>query len=221
VSAGGIANSSVSQHDSLCALIDRYPSCFALSLFHQPHLTNPLFPFSASQGQQTNRPSLMAIHLFSSHAANGTICLRPLPNEHGKNLAIGVTAKTFMTYMTAACLAITTLSAFVLKSQHLLRYTRPKEQRQIIRIVFMPAWFCLVSMLSMLSYEHSIYFRPITDVYEAWCIPGLFLLYLEYVCPDEGARAKYFANLPVGEKKGQKLPQDTGAKWIKVRNPKA
>jgi hypothetical protein len=153
--------------------------------------------------------------LFGGHS-NFT-CERPKPNEHGKDLSIGISFKTLMFYICAACLGITTLSSIFLIWKHLHRYTHPKEQRQNVRIIFMPVVFCAVSLLSVQFYSASIYLQPLTEVYEAFCIAAVFLLYIEYVCPDVEARPKFFANLPSNNNKKPLAPGE-GLKWYNVRS---
>lgn len=143
------------------------------------------------------------------------VCLRPKPNEHGAKLSIGITFHELAKYMTLACLGLTTISALLLIWKHLHRYTRPKEQRQNIRIIAMPVFFCVVSLVSILFYDDSIYITPIMGVYEAFCIAALFLLFLEFICPDEEARPKYFSNLENKDKKGNIIPGGS-RKWFNV-----
>jgi hypothetical protein len=146
---------------------------------------------------------------------NKTVCLRPKPNEHGAKLSIGITFKQLATYMTIACLGISTISALFLIWKHLHRYTRPREQRQNVRIIAMPVFFCIISMLCIIFYTDSIYIRPLIDVYEAFCIAALFLLYLEFVCPEPDQRVKYFSNLENKDRKGNVIPGGS-LKWYNV-----
>jgi hypothetical protein len=143
------------------------------------------------------------------------VCLRPKPNEHGDKLSIGITFKQLATYITLACLGLSTISALFLTWKHLHRYTKPKEQRQNIRIIAMPVFFCAVSLISIIYYTDSIYIVPIMGIYEAFCIAALFLLFLEIICPDEEARPKYFANLENKDKKGNIVPGGS-LKWFNV-----
>ncbi|KAH7136015.1 organic solute transporter Ostalpha-domain-containing protein [Dendryphion nanum] len=133
-------------------------------------------------------------------------CSRPRPNEHGEPLAIGITFKLLMTYITIACLGLTAISTFILQWKHLHRYTRPKEQRQVVRIVFMPFFFCVIALLCLLFYEQSIYLKPIMHTYEAFCVAALFFLFLEIVCPDEENRARFFSSVDNKDKKGNIIP---------------
>ena len=150
-----------------------------------------------------------------SHDNSTFVCLRPKPNEHGEKLSIGITFKQLAKYMTVVCLGLTTISALLLTWKHLHRYTRPKEQRQNVRIIFMPVFFCVISLLSIMFYVDSIYITPVMGVYEAFCIAALFLLFLEFICPDEEARPKYFSNLENKDKKGNVIPGGS-RQWFNV-----
>lgn len=81
----------------------------------------------------------------------------------------------------------------------------------------MPVFFCAISLVSILFYEDSIYITPLMGVYEAFCISALFLLFLEFVCPDETAQSKYFSNLENKDKKGNIIPGGS-QKWFNVRS---
>src|SRR4051812_27734054 len=88
-------------------------------------------------------------------------CARPKTNDHGEVLSFGITFKSLLTYIAIACICLTLISTVILASKHLKRYTVPKEQRQIVRIIFMPLFFSFISLLSVLFYEKSIYLKPI------------------------------------------------------------
>jgi len=161
----------------------------------------------------------MAFSLLTREDKDGEdapfVCLRPKPNEHGDKLSIGITFHQLAIYITMGCLGLSTISALLLTWKHLHRYTRPKEQRQNIRIIAMPVFFCAVSLVSIMFYDDSIYIVPIMGVYEAFCIAALFLLFLEFICPDEDAREKYFSNLENKDKKGNITPGGS-RKWFNV-----
>src|ERR1700744_690925 len=80
-------------------------------------------------------------------------CAKPIPNQHGEPLASGVTFRNLMLYTSATALGITTCSSIFLIWKHLHRYTKPEEQRQNVRIIFMPVVFCIISVLSIQFYE--------------------------------------------------------------------
>ncbi|KAI4301630.1 hypothetical protein L6164_034890 [Bauhinia variegata] len=65
--------------------------------------------------------------------------------------------------------------------RHLLNYTEPTYQRFIVRIVFMVPVYALMSFLSLVLPDSSIYFNSIREVYEAWVIYNFLSLCLEWV----------------------------------------
>lgn len=93
------------------------------------------------------------------------------------------------------CAGITTIISLYLITKHLHRYTEPKQQRQIVRITFTPVVFATLSALSILSYSVAKYLQPLIDLYEAFALASLFMLYVEYVAPDEHTRPAYFSAL--------------------------
>jgi len=107
-----------------------------------------------------------------------------------------------MILISAACLGLTVLSSLYLSWRHLHRYTAPQEQRQILRIVNLPVFYCLFNFLALSFYNDYQYIEPLAGAYEAFAVASLFLLTLEYVCPDGTDREKYFENLPGQDKKG-------------------
>ncbi|KAL6884482.1 organic solute transporter subunit alpha/Transmembrane protein [Trichoderma evansii] len=111
-------------------------------------------------------------------------CARPVAGEHGDVLSIGITTQTLLKILTAVFLILTLLNSIFHITRHLTRYTIPRQQRQIIRIILVPTVFAIFSFLSVLSYQASIYLRPLAEIYESICIPALFLLYVDYIYPD-------------------------------------
>ncbi|XP_068659447.1 uncharacterized protein [Aristolochia californica] len=65
--------------------------------------------------------------------------------------------------------------------RHLLNYTEPTYQRYIVRIIFMVPVYALMSFLSLVLNESSIYFNSIREVYEAWVIYNFLSLCLAWV----------------------------------------
>lgn len=105
-----------------------------------------------------------------------------------------------------ACAGITLFISIFLITKHLHRYTEPKQQRQVVRIIFTPVVFATLSALSILSYSVAQYLQPLIDLYEAFALASLFLLYVEYVAPDEHTRAAFFDNLENRKLKSQFRP---------------
>ncbi|KAK0996964.1 hypothetical protein LTR54_010041 [Friedmanniomyces endolithicus] len=142
-------------------------------------------------------------------------CARPLPNEVGSTI-FGSSSLTFqhlMVFISAGCLGITILSTLFLNWRHLHHYSVPQEQRQILRIINLPAAYGIFNFLALAFPMDYQYIAPIAGVYEAFCVAALFLLGLEYVCPDGTDRETYFNNLPGRDKKG-KLVAGGSLQWF-------
>ncbi|KAF2488685.1 hypothetical protein BU16DRAFT_497207 [Lophium mytilinum] len=103
------------------------------------------------------------------------------------------------------CVALTTISALFLIWKHLHRYTCPKEQRQNVRIIFMPVASCVLELMSIIFYTDSIYLSPLKETYQGFCIAALYLLYVEYMCPDEQIRDAYFNGVVNKTRKGETI----------------
>ncbi|KAG6498930.1 hypothetical protein ZIOFF_038683 [Zingiber officinale] len=65
--------------------------------------------------------------------------------------------------------------------KHLLNYTEPIYQRYIVRIIFMVPIYALMSFLSLVLRDNSIYFNSILEIYEAWVIYNFLSLCLAWV----------------------------------------
>jgi hypothetical protein len=153
--------------------------------------------------------------LSSNNNGTDNTCARPLPGEHGEVLSIGITAHTLFEYICYISLGLTVINSVYLILTHLHRYTVPSEQRQIVRIIFITVVFAVIGSLSVLFYVDSIYFRPLQEVYEAYCVAGFLLLCVHYVCPDEEARFSYFNQLENRDKEGNVIPGGS-LKWFQV-----
>jgi hypothetical protein len=160
-----------------------------------------------------------AAHIFlrdiGFSSTSNLTCARPLPDEHGEPLFGSVTFHTLMIYVSAACLGITTISCIFLSWRHLHRYTSSQEQRQILRIINLPFMYCLFNFLSILFVMDYQYIEPIAGIYEAFTTAALFMLTLEWVCPDGIDRERYFNNLEMRDKKGNPVPGGS-LKWFQV-----
>jgi ABC-type sugar transport system permease subunit len=85
--------------------------------------------------------------------------------------------------------------SFVLIYLHASHYSRPYEQRHIIRILFMVPVYAMVSFLSFKYYNHSVYFEVIRDCYEAFAIASFFSLMCAYTAPDLHQQKQYFRSI--------------------------
>ncbi|KAK4796770.1 hypothetical protein SAY86_029096 [Trapa natans] len=64
---------------------------------------------------------------------------------------------------------------------HLVNYTEPTYQRYIVRIIFMVPVYALMSFLSLVLNNCSIYFNSFREIYEAWVIYNFLSLCLDWV----------------------------------------
>lgn len=87
---------------------------------------------------------------------------------------------------------IATVIALWLIYCHATHYSRPWEQKHIIRILFMIPVYAVVSFLSFLYYPHAIYFQVIRDCYEAFAIASFFTLLCHYLAPSLHDQKEYF-----------------------------
>ena len=86
------------------------------------------------------------------------------------------TAYNLMHWIAIGCTIATGLILLTLKAFHLHSYTRPKEQRQIVRILIAPSVWALVSMGQILDYRIAQYIQPLGEVYESIYLCCVFLL---------------------------------------------
>ena len=112
--------------------------------------------------------------------ATSTGC--PLPPGVQKLSIVGSSHRA-MYLISAVCAAFTLLSSVGLILLHLTRYRAPKEQRQIVRIAFMPFIFAVVAWAEVANYKIAPYLDPIGEVYESWAIPAIYLLFIQYTAP--------------------------------------
>ena len=73
-----------------------------------------------------------------------------------------------MVWTALASTAITMAISLSLIILHLRRYRAPKEQRQIVRIVFSVVVYSVVAFFEIYRYSIAQYIDPIGDVYEAF-----------------------------------------------------
>src|SRR5579859_22097 len=87
----------------------------------------------------------------------------PLPKDEASLLLVGepivgsLTFQHLILLISIACAAATAVLSLWLIVKHLHRYTQPKQQRQIIRIIATPVVFALLSVLAILSYDAANY----------------------------------------------------------------
>ncbi|KAN0092106.1 DUF300 domain containing protein [Hyaloscypha variabilis] len=98
----------------------------------------------------------------------------------------------FIVIVSGACMAFSCLLSFYLIFRHATHYSLPKEQRQVIRIIFTIPVFAIMAFLSVAFNDAAIYIKPIEDLYEAFALAGFFLLLCAFVEESDEERQTYF-----------------------------
>lgn len=141
----------------------------------------------------------------------------PIPNDV-ESLSIKGTAHNPIMYVAAACAAITFISSVSLILLHLTRYRASAEQRQIIRICFTPFVFAILSWAEIYDYNAAPYIDPLGEIYEAFSLCALFLLYIQYTAPRATFGKDMFAAVAEagGNATGANGPNWPKVSWIMV-----
>ncbi|EIW74213.1 DUF300-domain-containing protein [Coniophora puteana RWD-64-598 SS2] len=79
------------------------------------------------------------------------------------------------------CAALTLLISMFSVLQHCRNYTRPHEQRQILRILYMPPVYAIISFFSYRFFRTYDYYSLIEAAYEAVTLSAFLMLLIEYV----------------------------------------
>ncbi|KAK8213935.1 organic solute transporter Ostalpha-domain-containing protein [Phyllosticta capitalensis] len=107
----------------------------------------------------------------------------------------GVTFHTIIQIIGFVFTAIAVIISLILIFNHATHYSRPWEQKQIIRILLMIPIYAAVSLLSIHYYTKHIYFEVIRDCYEAFAISSFFTLLCHYIAPTLHEQKEYFRNV--------------------------
>lgn len=75
---------------------------------------------------------------------------------------------------------------------HATHYSKPREQRHIMRILFMVPIYCAESILCFYFYQKSVYFEVLGSCYEAFALSSFFTLLCHYAAPDLHTQKDYF-----------------------------
>ncbi|KAH7413086.1 organic solute transporter Ostalpha-domain-containing protein [Cadophora sp. MPI-SDFR-AT-0126] len=94
--------------------------------------------------------------------------------------------------ISGASLAFSCVVSFFLIFRHATHYSIPKEQKQIIRIVFMIPVFAACSFFSVAFNHAALYIKPIDDLYEAFALASFFLLLCAFIEENDAARQTFF-----------------------------
>ncbi|OJA11640.1 hypothetical protein AZE42_04761 [Rhizopogon vesiculosus] len=79
------------------------------------------------------------------------------------------------------CAVLTVLISIVSVLQHCRNYNKPNEQRQILRILYMPPVYAVISFFSYRYFRSYTYYSLIEVAYEAVTLSAFLLLLIEFV----------------------------------------
>ncbi|KAL0576386.1 hypothetical protein V5O48_005607 [Marasmius crinis-equi] len=79
---------------------------------------------------------------------------------------------------------VATAVSFWLVSKHLKWYTNKREQRYIVRILFMVPIYAIISLASYFFWDHATPLILLRDCYESTVLTSFFYLLLIYISPD-------------------------------------
>ncbi|KAG6916929.1 hypothetical protein DXG01_004690 [Tephrocybe rancida] len=86
------------------------------------------------------------------------------------------------------CAALTLIISVISVGRHCRSYTKPREQRQILRILYMPPVYAIISFFSYRFFRNFTYYSFIEVAYEAVTISAFLLLIIEYVAATASDR---------------------------------
>ena len=95
--------------------------------------------------------------------------------------------------ISGAAAAVTLFIALITIFGHSLNYHRPSQQRQIIRILFFPPVFAIVSFFSYRFFRSYTYYELVEVIYEAIAIAAFLILMLAYIGDDDISQMRLFA----------------------------
>ncbi|CAL1711248.1 unnamed protein product [Somion occarium] len=94
--------------------------------------------------------------------------------------------------ITGCFTTIATVASFWLINKHLQWYTNKREQRYIVRILFMVPIYAMISFASYLFWNHSTPLLLLRDCYESTVLTSFFYLLLTYLSPDPAEQKEIF-----------------------------
>ncbi|KAK6539067.1 hypothetical protein TWF694_010608 [Orbilia ellipsospora] len=107
-------------------------------------------------------------------------------------LGVDLTVSEIGAIVCAVFAFFTTSIALFLIQKHALHYTRPDEQRHIMRIVLMLPIYAIITTLSYYYYAYAIYFEVIRDCYEAFALASFFFLMTYLIAPTLHEQKQFF-----------------------------
>ncbi|KAK3674379.1 hypothetical protein LTR78_005848 [Recurvomyces mirabilis] len=122
-----------------------------------------------------------------------------------------------LTILTATACIISILLALYLLWGHLFHWTKPHQQKQIVRIIVFIPVVQLCQLFSVWFYNASAYCQAWAEYYQGFGITALFLLYLALATPEDTLhREHFFDNLQRLWHNGRAKGQDGSLRWFRI-----
>ncbi|KAH7153496.1 organic solute transporter Ostalpha-domain-containing protein [Dactylonectria macrodidyma] len=93
-----------------------------------------------------------------------------------------------------ACIVACLVSAYLIY-KHAQNFTKPSQQRQVIRILLMVPVYSIACVFSIIFYRQHIYIAAIYEFYESLVIAAFFLLLCQLLHGDIATLQPYFAGI--------------------------
>ena len=95
-------------------------------------------------------------------------------------------------------------------------WARPKEQKQIVRIVWFLPIYSILAVFSIWYYHLAGYLASFGQWTEGFALTALFLLYVEIASPDGTTREAFFDSLERRWYSGHKKGDHGSLRWFRV-----
>ena len=143
----------------------------------------------------------------------------------------GISSQAVFIWISIGCTVVVCLSMGALALTHMMNYTIPREQRLLLRIIFLPPIFTVCNLISTIFYPSAVYLNQFPKIVEAIGLAAVFELYVFYLTPGAtpDQRDYYFETLDrkhvkvplfcCFSKRHTKTKHDRGSlRWFKVRS---
>ncbi|TFK51154.1 DUF300-domain-containing protein [Heliocybe sulcata] len=108
------------------------------------------------------------------------------------------------------------IASFWLINKHLQWYTNKREQRHIVRILFMVPLYAVISLASYLFWNHATPILLIRDCYESTVLTSFFYLLLIYISPNVEEQKEVFRKEGLSQQYDREALKrgEPGRKWV-------
>ncbi|KAH8648480.1 organic solute transporter Ostalpha-domain-containing protein [Xylariales sp. PMI_506] len=133
--------------------------------------------------------------MWGEHVCNSTLEDMRITTE--RKVAGHLTFHQLALLLSGVSLIIALTGSIHLMFRHAINYTKPREQKHIIRILFMVPVYSIAAFLSILLYQHAVYLKVISSCYEPFAISSFFALMCHYTGPNIHEQKAYFRQIIV------------------------